>query len=86
MENWAKVLRKICPKIRSKHVWILLVTIFGFFGTLKIFGFFQKISNTRPSMENWSKIFRQKLPQNTFKTRLATFGNDFRLFWNFENF
>ena len=33
------------------------------------------------------------MPQNKFKTRLDTFGNDFRLFWNceyslffFENF
>ena len=38
-------------------------------------------------MEHWAKFFFwKKMPQNMFKTRLDTFGNDFRLFWNFETF
>ena len=135
MENWAKVFRKICPKIRSKHVWILLVTIFGFFGNLKIFGFFSKIFENSTHygklgqkffekfapkhvqnafgyfwelfwaiLELWNfliffkffedstfhgklgKKFSKNLPQNLFKTRLNTFGNDFGHFWNFEIF
>ena len=41
MEHWAKkVFWKICPKTCSKHVWILLGTILGLFGILKIFRFF----------------------------------------------
>ena len=30
-----KNFRKICPKTRSKHVWILLGTLLGIFGILK---------------------------------------------------
>ena len=37
-------------------------------------------------MEDWAKNFSEKLPQNMFKTRLDTFGNDFEHFWNFEDF
>ena len=40
MENWAKIFQKIFPKTCSKHVWILLGTIVGIFGILKIFRFF----------------------------------------------
>ncbi len=38
-------------------------------------------------MEHWAKVlFSRKLPQNMFKTRWDTFGNDFGHFWIFENF
>ena len=37
MENWVKIFRKNCPKLQSKHVWILLATILGIFGILKLF-------------------------------------------------
>ena len=37
-------------------------------------------------MEHWAKKISKKLPQNMFKTRLDSFGNDFEQFWNFENF
>ena len=37
-------------------------------------------------MEKWEKKFSKSLPQNLFKTRLDTFGNDFGRFWNFEIF
>ncbi len=33
-----------------------------------------------------SFVFEKKTPENMFKTRLDTFGNDFGHFWNFENF
>ncbi len=33
-----------------------------------------------------SFVFEKKTPENMFKTRLDTFGNDFGLFWIFENF
>ena len=64
-----------------------LGTILGIFGTFKIIYFFYKnISKTRPSMEHWAKRnFSKKLPQNKFKTRLDTFGNDFGHFWKFWN-
>ena len=32
------------------------------------------------------KTFSKKSPQNIFKTRLDTFGNDCGHFWNFESF
>ena len=37
-------------------------------------------------MDYCAKKLSKKLPQNMFKTRLDTFGNDFGLFWNFEKF
>ena len=37
-------------------------------------------------MEHWAKKLSKKLPQNMFKTRLDTFGNDFGHFWNFWKF
>ena len=38
-------------------------------------------------MEHWAKFFfSKKSPQNMFKTRLDTFGNDFGHFWIFEIF
>ncbi len=81
-----KNFRKNYPKTCSKHVWTLLGTILGILGFLKIFWFFWKFSKTRPSMEHWAKNFSKKLPQNLFKARLDTFGNDFGNFWIFENF
>ena len=87
MEHWAKnILGKICPKTSSKHVWTLLVTIFGFFGTLKIFGIFLKIFEDSTLHGKLGKNFSKKMPQNTFRTRLDTFGTDFGPFWNFKLF
>ena len=85
MENWAKIFRKVCPKTCSKHVWILLGTLLGIFGILKIFCFenFRKLD---PPRNTGQKKFSKNLTQNKFKTRLDTFGNDFGHFWNFENF
>ena len=87
MEHWAKkTFEKNNPKTSSKHVWTLLGTTLGFFWFLKVFWFFKNISKTLPSMEHWAKKNLKKLPQNMFKTRLDTFGNDFGLFCNFEFF
>ena len=78
--------RKNCPKTCSKHVWTLLGTILGIFGFSKKIWFFWKLSKTGPSMEHWAKKISEKWPQNMFKTRLNTIGNDFRHFGNFEKF
>ncbi len=82
------VFEKKHPKTSSKHVWTLLGTILGFFGFLKIFLIFLKIfedSLDRP-WNTGQKFFSKKSPENMFKTRLDTFGNDFGHFRNFENF
>ena len=83
MENWAKIFQKNFPKTCSKHVWIHFGTLLGIFGILKMFFFenFRKFDSLRNIGQ---KNFSKNLPQNTFKTRLAAFGNDFGHFWNFE--
>ena len=87
MEHWDNnFFGKICPKTISKHVWTLLVTIFGFFGTLKILCFFLKIFEDSTLHGKLGKSFSKKLPQNTFRTRLDAFGNDFGPFRNFKLF
>ena len=86
MENWAKIFRKVCPKTRSKLVWILLRTILVGFGVLKIFFIFLKIFEDSTFHGKLGKKISKSLPQNLFKTRFDTFGNDFGRFWNFENF
>ena len=74
-----KIFQKICPKTRSKHVWILVGTILGIFGILK-----KKLKIFKNSTLDGTpgiKFFRKNHP----KTRLGTFGNTFAHFWNFEN-
>ncbi len=61
---------------------------FGHFWIFEIFLIFLKIfedSLDRP-WNTGQKIFSKKSPENMFKTRLDTFGNDFGHFRNFENF
>ena len=77
-----KIFQKIFPKTCSKHVWIFLRTLSGIFGILKIF--FLKIFEDSTFHGKLGKNFSKNLPQNTFKTRLDAFGNDFGHFWNFE--
>ncbi len=81
-----KFFRKNYPKSCSKHVWTLLGTILSNFRILKIFWFFRKFRRIDPPWNTGQKNFSKKLPENMFKTRLDTFGNDFGHFWNFENF
>ena len=81
-----KIFRKVCPKTRSKHIWILLGTILGILGNLKLFLIFLKIFEDSTFHGKLGKNFSKSLPQNTFKTCLDTFGNTFGHFWKFENF
>ncbi len=60
-----------------EHFWIFE----NFLIFLKIF----EDSLDRP-WNTGQKIFSKKSPENMFKTRLDTFGNDFGHFRNFENF
>ena len=55
-----KKFRKICPKTRSKHVWILSGTILGIFGILKkkIFENFRKLD---PPWNTGHKFFSKKI-------------------------
>ena len=85
MENWAKIFQKKFPKTCSKHVWILLGTLLGIFGILKIF-FFENFRKLDPPRNTGQKKFSKNLTQNKFKTRLDIFGNNFGHFCNFENF
>ena len=79
-KNFSKKSLKTC----SKHVWTLLGTTVDIF--FESFWFFWKFSKTRPTMEHWAKKLSKKLPQNMFKTRLDTYGNDFGFVWNFGKF
>ncbi len=83
-----KVFRKNHLKICSKHVWTLLGTILGILGILKYFLIILKNfeDSTLHGTLGKSFVFEKKTPENMFKTRLDTFGNDFGLFWIFENF
>ncbi len=61
---------------------------FGHFWIFENFLIFLKLfedSLDRP-WNTGQKIFSKKSPENMFKTRLDTFGNDFGHFRNFENF
>ena len=75
-----KIFRKICPKTRSKHVWIPLGTILGISGILK--KLFLKVFENSTLHGTPGIIFFRK---NHTKTRLDTFGKTFGHFWNFEN-
>ena len=90
MEHYAKRnLRKKYPKTCSKHFWTIWERLLEHRAFLEFWLFlilFKNISKTRPSMEHWAKKFSKKVPQNLFKTRLGTFGNNFRHLRNFENF
>ena len=76
-----KNFRKICPKTRSKHAWILSGTILGIFGILKK-KFLKIFENSTLHGTPGINFFRKNHP----KTCLDTFGNTFGYFWNFENF
>ncbi len=61
---------------------------FGHFWNFENFLIFLKIfEDFDPPWNTGQKFFfGKKTPENMFKTRLDTFGNDFGHFWNFENF
>ena len=79
-----KFFRKICPKTRSKHVWILSGTILGIFDICEFCDFQESFRRLDPPWNTGHKNFQKNFPQNMFKTRLDTFGNTFGHFWNFE--
>ena len=83
MEHWAQ---NFFEKITPKHVWILLGTISVIFGILRIFRLSSKFRSLEPAWNSRQIFFSKKSPQNTFKTRLDTFGNSFGHFWKIENF
>ena len=86
-EHWVK---KNFGKIASKHVQHTFGHFWerfrAFLQFLKIFDFFENFRQLDSLRNTEQKIFRKKIPQNMFKTRLDIFGNDFRLFCNFEKF
>ena len=78
-------------KFTPRQVEKRLVTFgddFGHFWNFEnFFDFLEKFRKIDPPRNTGQKLFFQKkLPQNIFKTRLDTFGNDFGLFWIFEKF
>ena len=86
MEHWAK---KIFEKIATKHVQ----NTFGhfwerFWAYLDFWHFFDCSQFLEDSTLHGKlgKNFSNKMPQNTFKSRVDTFGNAFGHLWNFENF
>ena len=66
-------------KTTPKHVWILLGTLLGIFGILKII-FLKIFEDSTFHGKLGIKFFRK----NHTKTRLDSFGNTFGHFWNFE--
>ncbi len=87
MEHWAKnFFGKITPKHVQNtfgHFW---KRFWAFFDFWKFFGFFENFEESTLHGTLRKKFFSKKLPENMFKTRLDTFGNDFEHFWNIENF
>ena len=79
-------LRKSYPKTCSKHVWTLLGAIWAFVEFWKKFDFLENFRSVDPPWNTGQIFFSNKIPQNMFKTRLDTFGNDFGYFWKFEIF
>ena len=74
-----KSFRKICPKTRSKHAWILSGTILGIFGILK-----KKILKLFENSTLHGTLGINSFRKNHPKTRLDSFGKTFGHFWKFE--
>ena len=87
MEHWAKKLfEKLNPTLVQNtfaHFWERFWAIMEVW---KIFHFLKTFRRLDPPWNTGQKKFSKKLPQNMFKTRLDTFGNDFVQLWNFEKF
>ena len=71
------------PQNTFGHFWERFRAFLHF---LKIFDLFENFRRLDPPWNTGQKIFFEKITQNMSKTRLKTFGNDFRLCCNFENF
>ena len=87
MEHWAKKLfEKVNPTLVQNtfaHFWERFWAIMEVW---KIFHFLKTFRRLDTPWNTGQKNFSEKLPQNMFKTRLDTFGNDFVQLWNFEKF
>ena len=87
MEHWAKLLfEKVNPTLVQNtfaHFWERFWAIMEVW---KIFHFLKTFRRLDLPWNTGQKNFSEKLPQNMFKTRLDTFGNDFVQLWNFEKF
>ena len=85
MEHWAKKLfEKVNPTLVQNtfaHFWERFWAIMEVW---KFFHFLKTFRRLDPPWNTGQKNFSEKLPQNMFKTRLDTFGNDFVQLWNFE--
>ncbi len=84
--------KKIFSKKSPENMFKTRLDTFG-----NNFGHFRNFENFLIILKNFedstlhgtlgkSFVFEKKTPENMFKTRLDTFGNDFGLFWIFENF
>ena len=87
MEHWAKsFFEKITLKYLQNtfgHFWEWFWAFLEFWN---FFDFFENFRRLDPPWNSGQKFFLKKSPQNIFKTRLDTFGNDFGHFCNFGKF
>ena len=86
--TWQKFFSKKLPQNLFKTCLDNLGTNLGVFAILKLFKFFQKPfeDSTFHGTLGRKNFSEKKIPQDMFKTRLDTFGNDSGHFWNFEIF
>ena len=87
MEHWAKnFFKKNHPKHLQNtfgHFWEWFWAFLEFWN---FFDFFENFRRLDPPWNTGQKFSSKKSPQNIFKTRLDTFGNDLGHVWIFENF
>ncbi len=88
MEHWAKNFFEKSPENKFKTRLDNFGNDFGHFRNFENFLIILKIfeDSTLHGTLGKSFVFEKKTPENMFKTRLDTFGNDFGLFWIFEVF
>ena len=78
-----KIYQKNYPKTCSKHVWTDWERYWAFFEFWK---FFENISKSRPSLEQWAKKFFKKITPKHVENTFGQFGDDFGRFLVFEFF
>ena len=75
---------KIAPKHVQNTFGQFWERFWAFLEFWKFFDFSEIFRRLDPPRNIGQKKFSEKLPQNMFKTRLNTIGNDFGPFWIFE--
>ena len=82
--------KKFFEKTTAKHVQNTFGHFWERFWALlqfrKVFDLLETFRRLDPPWNTGQKFFSKKSPQNIFKTRLDSFGNDCGQFWNFESF